>query len=213
MLKNFNDEPQKTKDIMKTVMQKAILLSMAFLMTMGLANAQKVIPKVGVNVSAIEANLGDFDAEVRRGWNAGVDLRLGNGIIFLNPGLHYYSYTAELTDGINSPGDVIDMEETTIRSLRAPLNLGIRITGTNGLFGVYAKGGVTPAYVLGVKRGDDISLEASDLNRFTMNASVGAGVDFLIFTADLTYDIGLDDFFADGGGANNMLTLGVGLKF
>ena len=200
---------------MKTILQKSLILVLAIGLSTQLAQAQKFIPKVGINVSAIDAKLNDFDAEVRTGWNAGFDLRYGEGFVFFNPGLHYYNFSAELTDGfdVDDPTQMFEDERTMIRSIRLPLNVGFNLLGNNKILGVHVKGGVTPGYVIGVKETDSYSLDVEDLKRFTTSANVGAGVDFLIFTADLTYEIGLNDFFENAEGKNNMLTLGLGLKF
>lgn len=190
------------------------LVAIALLLMSQITFAQvRVNPKVGLNVSAVDANLNDFSAEARTGWNAGVDFRLGEGVLFLNPGLHYYSFTARLVQDIDENTNVNFREETTIQSLKAPINVGLRITGDNGLLGIYAKGGIAPTYVMGVSEADDFDFNVDDLNRFTWGANMGVGVDILFLTADLTYEKGLTDFFDGVEGRNNVLTLSVGLKF
>ncbi|MCB0639618.1 MAG: porin family protein [Lewinella sp.] len=198
---------------MKTNLRLLTVLCAFAFVTATVSAQTRVTPRVGVNVSGLETSLQDFDADVRAGWNAGFDLRVGSGIFFLNPGLHYYSFTARLFDEVNQDTQVDFSEETTIQSLRAPLNIGLRLTGDNGLLGIYAKGGVTPAYVLGVKETDNFNFSADELNRFTWGANVGVGVDILFLTAELNYEKGLTDFFDGVEGRNNMLTLSVGLKF
>jgi len=177
-------------------------------------NAQiSVNPKVGVNLSALDTKIQDIDAEARAGWNAGFDLRVGKGVVFLNPGLHYYSVTARLFKEIESPDDVNLSEETTIQSVRVPVNIGIKLTGKGGLIGLHAKGGIVPAYVINVKERPSFDLDLEDLNRLTWGANVGLGLDVLFFTVDLNYEIGLSKFFKDSEGKNNMLTASVGIKF
>ena len=100
-----------------------IVLASVVVAFLGLAtfslNAQiSVNPKVGVNLSALDTKIQDIDAEARAGWNAGFDLRVGKGVVFLNPGLHYYSVTARLFKEIDSPDDIDLSEETTIQSVR-----------------------------------------------------------------------------------------------
>ena len=173
----------------------------------------KVNPKVGVNFSGVDAQLQDITADARVGWNAGVDLRIGNGFLFLNPGAHFYSYTARLIKDVESPGDVSFEDETTIQNIKLPVNLGLRLTGDNGLIGLHVKGGIVPTMVTGVQEKQDFFFDKDDLNTFTLGANIGAGIDFLVFTLDANYEIGLNDFFADATGRNNMLTVSMGLKF
>jgi len=193
---------------------KILFVAIAALITSVAATAQTQInPKVGVNFSGVEAQLQDITAEARVGWNAGVDLRMGDKALYLQPGLHYYNFTARLVEGVEHPDDIAFSDETTIQALKAPLNIGLRLTGDNGLIGIQARGGVTPTYILGVDEKNGIDFNKEDLNSFTWGANVGVGVNFLFLTADLNYEVGLDDFFANAEGGNNVLSLSVGIKF
>ena len=197
---------------MKTSIRVISFLSLLFFCQSSFAQV-RVSPKVGFNVSAIEANIKDFSAESRTGWQAGMDFRLGDGALFLNPGLFYYSNTARLMQEIDENTNVDFTEETTINSLKAPLNVGLRLLGDNGLVGLYVKGGISPTYVLGVKEVENFAFDINELNRLTWGANVGVGVDILFLTADLSYEKGLTDYFDGVEGRNNVLTLSVGLKF
>lgn len=197
---------------MKTIIRFSFVTALLF--TFQFAQAQiKISPKIGVNVSAIEGSLTDFDAEARTGWNAGIDVRVGDGILFLNPGLQYYSYTARLMSDINQDTRVDFTEETTIQSIKVPLNIGLRVTGDNGIIGLHIKGGIVPTYVMSVKETTNFDFDKDQLNNLTWGANVGVGIDFLFLTADLTYEKGLTDYFKDVEGKNNVLSLSVGLKF
>lgn len=199
---------------MKQSMKLLAALALLFMITPSFAQVT-VNPKVGLNVSALDAKLQDLDAEVRAGWNAGLDLRIGEGFFFLNPGVHYYSYTARLLkeNEIDNPEDIKLKDETTIQSVRLPLNVGFRLTGDNGLLGIHAKGGITPSYVLGVNEKENFDFNVKDLNRFNYGANLGVGIDIAFLTVDVTYEIGLKDYFQSAEGRNNMLTASVGIKF
>lgn len=191
-----------------------IAFALAFLFVGNQLVAQvKVSPTVGVNISALDTKLQDISTEARAGWNAGLDFRIGEGMFFLNPGVHYYSHSARLIKDVNGPEDVDLKEETQIQSVRVPLNVGVRLTGEGGLLGIYAKGGITPAYVTGVKEKPSFAFDRDKLNTFTWGANVGVGVDVLFFTVSANYEIGLTDFYKDAEGRNNMFTLSAGLKF
>jgi hypothetical protein len=196
---------------MKTIIR--VILFALTLCTLELGQAQKITPRVGVNLSSIDRSLQDFTTEGRAGWNAGLDMRFGEGIFFFYPGLHYYSNTARIVSNIDEDTRIDFREETTIQSLKAPLNLGLRLTGDNGLLGVYARGGITPTYVLGVDEATDFNFSIDELNRFTWGANAGLGVDLLFLTAEVNYEWGLTDYFQEVAGRNNVFTLSVGLKF
>ena len=170
-------------------------------------------PKVGANVSGLDTKIQDFSTEARLGWNAGFDLRLGEGFIFLQPGLHYYSNTARLIQDLDMNNDINIEDETRIRSLKMPLNVGLRLTGNSRFFGIRAMGGITPNYILGVKEQDSFPFDKEDLNDWNFGANVGVGLDVLFFTIDANYELGLSDYFADATGKNNVFTVSLGLKF
>lgn len=166
----------------------------------------KINPKVGVNISAIEAELEDIRSSARAGWNAGIDVRIGNPL-FISPGLHFFNYSASLEDRINDVDNFRLEDKTTIQSIKAPVNVGLKILG------LHAKAGIVPTYVLGVDEKADYSFDIDDLNRLTWGFNLGAGIDFLFLTVDANYEIGISDYFKNAEGANNVLTLNVGLKF
>ena len=94
------------------------------------AKAQlKVNPQIGVNVSALDAKIGDLKTEAKAGWNAGVDFRLGEGFIYLSPGAHYYRNTARLLRDLDNPDIDMWKGETTIQSIKTPINLGFKKLG------------------------------------------------------------------------------------
>ena len=178
------------------------------------AKAQlKVNPQIGVNVSALDAKIGDLKTEAKAGWNAGVDFRLGEGFIYLSPGAHYYSNTARLLRDLDNPDIDMWKGETTIQSIKTPINLGFNLTGGSKFLGIRAEGGIVPSFVTSVKETESYSLNIDDLNRLTWGYNLGVGVDVLFLTADLSYEIGQANFFKDVDGKNNMLTLSLGVKF
>lgn len=186
----------------------------AFLLLSSAAFSQVTFnPKVGANVSGLDTKLKDFQTEARVGWNAGFDLRLGEGFFYLQPGVHYNSATARLFQDLNMDDEIRLEDETTIQSLKMPLNVGLRLTGNSRLFGIHAVGGITPTYMLGVQEQPSFPLSKDDLNDWTFGANVGVGLDILFLTVDANYEIGLNDFFANAEGRNNVFTVSLGLKF
>jgi hypothetical protein len=178
------------------------------------AKAQfSINPKVGVNASALDVRIQDIQASARYGWNAGIDFQFGGGSAFARPGIHYYDFTARLLQDVQRLEDVALQDETTIQSVKLPLNGGLRLTGEGGILGIQVHGGVTPTYVLGVKERNTILLDRSDLKAFTWGANFGVGVDFIVLTLETNYEMGLTPFFAQADGKNNILTVSAGLKF
>jgi len=195
-------------------LQAIVALALITFSTYNNAQAQTVInPKVGVNLSAVDGNLGDLQAAAKVGWNAGVDFRFGGKKLFLTPGLHFNNYTARLVNDINTDTQLNFKDETTIQAIKAPLNIGFDITGKKQLLNLFVKGGVTPTMILAVNEKPGIPFSKDDLKTFTWGANVGLGMDITILTVDLNYEIGMSDYFANTTGRNNVLTLSAGIRF
>jgi len=104
-------------------------------------------------------------------------------------------------------------DQTTIQLVKFPVNMGIRLTGTNGLLNIYALAGVTPTLLAGVRESSSFSLTEDDINDFTYGANIGAGVDLFFLSLDVRYEVGLNDFYSNSPGRNNILTANVGIRF
>ncbi len=191
----------------------AVLLLLAFTLCAQTLFAQlHVLPRVGVNTSALDTERNGQVTDLRVGWNAGLDLRLGPNKLFLQPGAHYYNFTARLVQK-DIADQVTFRDETTIQAVQVPLNAGLRLIGAGKLLGLYLKGGVTPMFITGVDEKPGFAFNKDKLNDMTWNANVGAGLDLLIFNVELNYAWGLSDFFTDVEGRNQMWTLSAGFRF
>lgn len=173
----------------------------------------KINPKLGVNASNLETDIRDLTAEARVGWNLGLDLRMGGGMIFFNPGIHYYSFAADLTPNITSQTNFDVRNQTTIQNIKVPVNIGINLTGSGGLLNIWVKGGGSANFFGGVKQVDGSSLVSDDFSKVNFGLNLGVGVDVLFVTIDATYELGQTNFFAEGESRNNMLTVSAGIKF
>jgi hypothetical protein len=193
---------------------KRIILVVALIGTFLSTEAQiEFNPKIGVNASGLDAKIKDFQSEARAGWNAGFDLRIGDEMLFFQPGVHIYNMNATLSQEPGLDDVSFLQDETTIQMIKFPMNLGLRLTGGDGLINIYALGGVTPSLLAGVKESSNFSLSEDDVNDFTMGANIGAGIDLFFLSFDLRYEIGLKDFYTNAEGKNNILTANVGIRF
>ncbi|MEM1215852.1 MAG: outer membrane beta-barrel protein [Bacteroidota bacterium] len=178
------------------------------------AHAQiKVVPKVGYQLAGVDATIPDFDAEARGGWQLGADLRLGKGFLYVNPGFHFAKTTLELRDNFNLDNPFDLSEEATVQTFKLPLLLGLRLPNENNLLNVRLRGGITPSYITSAEDTERFEFSVDQFNRLNWAATAGVGVDVLFFTADLTFEKGLRDYYEAVEGSNNILTLSLGVKF
>ncbi|MGB3587769.1 MAG: hypothetical protein WBA23_14575, partial [Tunicatimonas sp.] len=144
------------------------------------------------------------------GLNLGVDFRIGDdgdSWFFLQPGVHYYSISAQLINDANA--ERID-DVVTINSLKVPLNGGVYLTGTDGVLAVRLNGGVVPTLMLGVED-NNLGLDGDDFSSFNLGLNAGIGIDLLFFTLDIGYEWGLTEFFEAGEGRNRIFGVSLGV--
>lgn len=195
---------------------KILVLLLSIMISGFQINAQseskvKIIPKAGFNVSRFDVNwdnYNEFEDRAKVGWQAGVDARFGK-FLYLSPGLHYTSFTMRNVTRDELEGGFHIGDETTIQSLKMPINAGFKIP----LIGVRAQAGITPSYVLNIKTPDGTNIGTEPLNRMGFATNLGVGVDILFLTLDLTWEKSRTDFFKNLEGKNNMFALTAGIKF
>lgn len=210
----MNDYLSYSKSYLKQEPMKRIFLVAALLGAFLTTQAQiEFNPKIGVNASGLDAQINDFKTEARAGWNAGFDLRIGDNMIFFQPGVHIYNMNAALSQNPDLDDVSLLQGETSIQTIKFPVNLGLRLTGGDGLINIYALGGLTPTLLAGVRESANFALTEDDVNDFTLGANIGAGVDLFFLTFDVRYEIGLQDFYTNSAGKNNILTANVGIRF
>lgn len=187
------------------------ILVVAFFAFVGLqhSNAQVTfVPKVGVNLSALDFETSGNNIEGRAGFHVGADARIGQGKIFFNPGVFYQSFTAKL---LNTSSSTDLKDETTIQFLKIPVNVGWRITGDKGLVKLNLHGGLVPNVLLGVNEKKIFGFTKEIIEPFNLGANIGLGVDISAVTVDVQWEAGLTDFYKYLEGGNNVLSVTVGL--
>lgn len=188
-------------------MNKTIVILVLFLMPF-LASAQfSLSPKVGMNYLWVGDRPSTFSADgSEKGWQAGVDLRLGKRVYF-QPGIYYVSTGA----AIQNFEDVKNIKTGKASYMKIPANIGYKLIHT-GLFNLRIHGGGAATKLLNVSEKGEVA--ASDINPWHYGANVGAGIDLLLFSIDANYEIGLTDLYAfENNSRPAMFSVSVGLKF
>ena len=179
------------------------LLSIPFI-----SNAQfTVSPKVGINYMWVGDRPDGIDRSTAdKGWQAGVDVRLGKRFYF-QPGIYYVNTGAT----INSLEDVKDIKTGKASFMKIPANIGFKLIDT-WLLKLRIHGGGTANKLLNVREKGDLA--KADFNTWNYGANVGAGIDVLIFSLDANYEWGLTDLYAQQAGSKpTMFSVSVGMKF
>lgn len=171
-----------------------------------------VIPVVGIHASNFNADFQDDQYEGRAGWNAGLDFRLRVRKFFMQPGVHYFSSSMNVTreDSISTAPLLTGPR---IHSLKAPLLVGVYLTkAKGGFFRFNVKGGIVGNYVLKVDQNDDDRFDKDNIEDFSYGLNAGIGLEFGFLTIDLSHEWGMSPLFKDSNQKNNILRATVGFK-
>ncbi len=172
----------------------------------------KINPKIGFNASNMKINTRELMAEARVGWNLGIDFRMGGGKILFIPGIHYYSFASDYTSNAISKANYVAREVTTIENIKIPVNIGVNLTKTGGFFNIWIKGGGSANFFAGVQKIDGSSSVTDEFSKVNYGLNFGVGIDILLFTIDISYEMGQTNFYVVGDSRNNMLTISAGIK-
>ena len=150
----------------------------------------------------------DEDPQSKFGLDVAVlyTLPIGDGLLNLQPEVHWMQKGSTISD-FNNGQDVT----TTMNYLEIPLLLRLNFGGSLKLF---AFGGPSVGFLLGVKSDDDI-LKSEDFENTEFGLHLGAGVGFGSFEVDVRYLAGLSDVADSDGNLGEVKNsaFGAGLTF
>ncbi|WP_417610849.1 outer membrane beta-barrel protein [Owenweeksia hongkongensis] len=153
-------------------------------------------PQFGVNISGLTDELEGVSQSGKAGYNFGVDLRMGQGYVFFQPGVSYFQYNTKYTvveSSLLPDGRTTYETDVKVESIKARTLMGIRIFTTD-LISIHANVGPAFNFPVNVDSDDDFVLKRGNYKDVTVGGVVGAGVDLMMFTFDLDYEFGLSDY-------------------
>ncbi|MBW6490136.1 MAG: PorT family protein [Lentimicrobium sp.] len=195
-------------------MKRLIFLMLIFI-TASLVQAQipslTFGPKAGASFSNFSSDNVMIEEQIKGSLNFGIFVRLGNKI-YLQPEISFMNRKGELYNN-----DIPESNKTIhVKTLDIPLLLGIEVMDAR-LFNVRVMGGPVASLAVNKDVNSQNWLSAiteEEINGANWGIQVGAGIDFLIFTFDLRYEIGMSDFSKNNDLTlkNNLLVAGLGIK-
>jgi hypothetical protein len=177
-------------------------------------------PQIGLNWSLLtddpfgEVENNPFKQTSKVGWQFGGTLRVG-GRTHFQPGFFYQYLGIELEAPAGSLPDETEVIKDTnyIHSFWVPVEIGFDIIESEALK-LRLHGGGTGTFILSVSD-NELGIEKDDMKRSTWGLVVGAGVDFLMLSADLSYEFGLTEVYKNDPteAKRNALRFCAGLRF
>jgi len=186
-------------------MKKIIFSFLVPFVFASLANAQSkstVGFYIGPNFSNVNILSPDLSAVNHSGYQFGGYWRKG-GFIYGQAGLEFQHLQTDLQTDTSS--GLVDMKR-----IQLPLYAGFHILNLK-VVDLRAFAGPVIGYHYDYQI-DNPDFTTSDFNRFTVNGTIGAGVDVLIFSLDAGYNFGLNNLFSgnfDGKADYGFVNLGV----
>ncbi len=190
-------------------MKKLILfLLIAFLSTGIYAQVPITFgPKVGYTSSKLKMDLSGIEEDFKSGFEAGVFVRVKIKKFYLQPEL-YYAVKGGTLDSINVT------KEISLNTLDIPVLVGYRLIDNKAFnFRVFA--GPVASFIVN-KKVDNASELINDIDDKSIKDAIwgvqlGAGIDILIFTLDVRYELGLNDISNYSGASIKSNTFHVSL--
>ena len=216
-------------------MKKFILILFATMIAT-FANAQLGFGiKGGFTMSKLSVNIGDYADAAQAGYQLGAFVRLGKKL-HLQPEAYFTAKTGKLTfdytevDPNNPDGTISSSveQQISLKTIDVPVLIGYQIAKLPTIK-IRIQAGPVASIVVnkkfnvqfdGVDQPDGSSpLVEDDFSNVNWAAQFGAGIDFLFLTADIRYELGLNNIYKapetmpdDPTMKNNVFFISVGWK-
>lgn len=192
-------------------MKSVLTLALLSLILSGAHGQVSFNPKAGLNLThiATDAMLENKSAHV--GFNLGADLRFRKkeSWFFVQPGLHYYSISAQPVAEDATQEEIEQIP--SVNSLKLPLAVGMYLTGSDGLLRVRVNAGATPTVLMGVEK-NRLGISKNDFSGATIGLNGGLGIEILFVTLDVSYEYGLSNLYQATEGTANTLSISAGIR-
>lgn len=172
-------------------------------------------PKVGFTVSKYNADFADLKSEALNTLHWGAFVRLGNKL-YIQPELLYMNRSGVLID----PSQPASEQIIRMKSMDVPLLIGAKIINLE-LINVRLFAGPVASFAINrdveFKNWDKTlphTFDNDDLKGANWAVQFGGGVDLLMFTVDLRYEMGMSDVskLSLGELSSNVFTASIGWK-
>lgn len=196
-------------------MKNIIIISLSLLFSVsGFAQIPSfcIGPKIGYNTSKLSVDPDVVSSELKNNFQYGAFVRFGEKV-FLQPEVNYVTKGGVLKSSTTGNQDI------TLKTLTVPLLIGVRLVNLK-VASVHLIGGPIASFafdknLIVTRPGSFRPINsADDIKTASWAIQAGAGIDLLIFTFDIRYEIGISEIYTsqDYSLKNNLLNVSLGLK-
>ncbi|MCP4550901.1 MAG: PorT family protein [Bacteroidetes bacterium] len=178
-------------------MRKIILLVTVILLTTTAFTQISFGPKVGYYASKLSVDKSDIKSDIKSSFQFGAFLRLGTKI-YVQPEIIWATEGAVFKDeGIGFEDDI------ELKTIQFPLLVGVKVFDLK-VANLRIHGGPTASIVTNktINKVDDLEsgLDDADFEDLIWSFQVGAGIDVLMLTLDVRYNIGISKVIGEVDG-------------
>jgi len=172
-------------------------------------------PKIGYNTSKLSTDKSDIKSDLQSSFQFGAFLRLGTKI-YVQPEINWVTEggTFKSEIGFSNPFE----SDVKLKTIQIPFLVGAKVIDLK-LLNLRIFAGPTASIVTEktIEGTNDLGIHVDDIEDLNWGLQVGAGVDVLIFTLDVRYNIGLTKVIGDVDGntydsKSNGFTVSLGWK-
>ncbi|MEN8224851.1 MAG: porin family protein [Bacteroidota bacterium] len=193
---------------------KRVISFSAFIFLAGITFAQFTVgPKVGFTMSKLVTNLEDVTEEVKTGFQFGAFARFGDKI-YVQPELMYVAKGGIIKEDLTN-------YKVHLSTIQIPALVGYNLLNL-GVANIHLVGGPAISFITnkevtlsGTALGD--AVKDKNIKNGIWSLHMGAGIDVMMFTLDIRYEMGLNNMWDPLDGAvydmkNNLWNISLGWK-
>jgi hypothetical protein len=177
-------------------------------------------PKIGYNTSKLTTDISEIDSEMKNSFNFGVFVRLGRKI-YVQPEVNWLTRGGVFKK--SAADDVKPIkQEIELQTIEIPVLLGFRLINL-GVGNVRVMAGPSASIItektVSTSDPDNFTnpIEDADIEDLVWGFNVGAGIDVMMFTLDVRYQLGLNEVITtaqsfDFNSKNNVFAVSLGWK-
>jgi hypothetical protein len=207
-------------NLIQRIMRKITLL-LVLMLSAGFVFGQISLgPKVGFNTSELKTDLDGINSDLKNSFNFGVFLRVGKKI-YVQPEVNWLTRGGVFKTPAASSLSPIN-QEIEMKTIEIPVILGWRIINL-GVGNIRILAGPSASIVMDKtitsEAGSNFTdpIKDTDIEDLIWGFNLGAGVDILMFTIDVRYQMGLNEVIQkvgefDFNSKNNVFSVSLGWK-
>lgn len=161
--------------------------------------------KAGANFTDFSSNPKDYSSKTASGFGVGAMARINLNRSYIQADLMYSEKSVKFESALSS-------DKAKMKNIEIPVVYGYKLL-KNPLYNVRVFGGGVYSVVLNNLSKSSVDNAFNEFDKSNIGYRLGAGVDILKFTVDVSYDGGLSNISKDFSSKPNTWFIAVGYKF